>query len=119
MKYLLDTRVLIAGFENDTRRLGRIVDIFADSDSECYVSLVSYWEIILKGSIGKIKLYQSLCSEITDSGFTWLHITPEHIDGILDLPHYHRDPFDRLLIAQAEVSKMTLLTFDGQIKQYL
>ena len=64
------------------------------------------------------QIYPALYNKITGSGFTWPQITPEHVDGILNLPHYHRDPFDRLLIAQAKVSKMKFLTFDEQIKQY-
>ncbi len=119
MRYLVDTHVLIFTITNDIKSLGsKLYNIMTQPDAEYYVSIVSYWEIAIKESLGKLNIHNNLSNKITNSGFKWLHVTPKHIDMILKLPHHHRDPFDRLLIAQSKVTSMPLLTLDRKIMKY-
>jgi len=87
-----------------------------------YVSAVSLWEVALKSALGKLKLpapYAHIFpSQLEQNGFGVVPITSGHCARLLELPFHHRDPFDRLLLAQAEVEAMTLVTDDGQLGQY-
>jgi PIN domain nuclease of toxin-antitoxin system len=98
--------------------------LLADPANEILVSPASYWEIAIKVSLGKWAL-QRPYSDMLDAlwnvyGFRILHITPEHTTRLLTLPHpaNHRDPFDRLLIAQALVEGVPLVSADAKLDQY-
>ena len=87
-----------------------------------YLSLVSPWEIQIKQQLGKLRLHSKLSdmveTQIEQNGLTILPVKLEHIYTLGDLPYYHKDPFDRLLIAQAKTESLTLVTVDDQIGQY-
>ncbi|MEO2092049.1 MAG: type II toxin-antitoxin system VapC family toxin [Gemmataceae bacterium] len=98
--------------------------VIADPANEVLVSPASYWEIAIKVSLGKWRLQQPF-ADLIDSlwtvyGFRVLHITPDHAERLLTLPHpqNHRDPFDRLLIAQALAEGMPLVSVDDKLDQY-
>ena len=121
MKLLLDTHAflwLMKG-ENVSQKAQ---DAFLDIDNDLYFSAASYWEICIKHSLGKLDLGENwnkiFDREMLLNGIKWLPIEKEHSQGIIDLPVIHRDPFDRLLIAQARAENMTMLTADSQIQQY-
>lgn len=118
MKYLLDTCVLLWALEKNTKKLGNFVEKICDQKSVVFVSMASYWEIAIKRSLGRLKIEGDLRELITASGFEWLNIETRHIDYLLELPLLHHDPFDRLLIAQARVDQLELLTRDEQILRY-
>ena len=95
---------------------------FLDTSNRLYFSAASYWEICIKLSLGKLTLApdwrQQFEQEMKINQIQWQPITPEHCWQLTQLPFLHRDPFDRLLIAQAQVEGMTVLTGDSQIHHY-
>ncbi|MBP9726255.1 MAG: type II toxin-antitoxin system VapC family toxin [Gammaproteobacteria bacterium] len=121
MRFLLDTHVLL-WVANSPERLSRAVcDLLQESDNEIYFSIVSLWEIAIKKSLAREDfqvdariLHRALC----DEGYKELGITSEHVVSIDSLPLLHKDPFDRLLISQATVEGITLLTKDELIAAY-
>ena len=85
-----------------------------------YVSSVTVLEMVIKHSIGKLDLpSRQPAKDIEDQGFSWLNVTPYQAEGVINLPFHHKDPFDRLLIAQAIHESMTVLTYDTIFQQYL
>jgi PIN domain nuclease of toxin-antitoxin system len=121
MKLLLDTHAFL-WFMKGENLSQKAQDSFLDIDNDLYLSAASYWEICIKHSLGKLDLDKNwnevFDREILLNGIKWLPIEKEHSQGIIELPMIHRDPFDRLLIAQACAEDMTLLTADSNIKQY-
>jgi PIN domain nuclease of toxin-antitoxin system len=84
------------------------------------VSSVSVWEMTIKNGLGKMPLPTLKIAEAIESmGFQWLPITPYHAQSVLELGDYHKDPFDRLLIAQAKYESMTVVTYDAIFQNYL
>lgn len=94
----------------------------ADVNNECYLSLASCWELSIKSSLGKLRLaslVESFVSEhLTANGFTLLNIELRHTAKVEKLPFHHRDPFDRLLIAQAISEKLTIVSADKVFRDY-
>jgi PIN domain nuclease of toxin-antitoxin system len=118
MRYLVDSCVLICVIDNNIPKLGELYNLLRNPKAECYVSVASYWEIIIKKNLGKLEIPSSFAEEIMDFGFKWLPLEPAHIDTLELLPDIHKDPFDRILIAQARYSFLKLLTLDKKIQQY-
>ena len=83
-----------------------------------YVSAVTAWEIAIKSALGKIVVRGSVADAITDYGFVALPVTVDHADAVRALPPHHRDPFDRLLIVQAQLEGLTLVTRDAAFADY-
>ena len=121
MNLLVDTHALI-WFITDNNKLPINTKKFIESnDNDCYVSIATFWEIGIKNSIGRLDLnsdLQKIFRIIEESGFDILPITTNHILQNADLELYHQDPFDRIIIAQAMVEKMTIITKDIQFKNY-
>lgn len=121
MRYLLDTHALIWFLTDDPQLPSKVKASIESRQSSCWVSIASYWEIGIKYSLGKIKLgtqLETVFRLIGESGFAGLPITPGHILQQTQLPFHHRDPFDRLIIAQAIDEQLTILTRDAQFKNY-
>lgn len=118
-KYLLDTHIIIWILENDEKELNNFMKVLTDSRNSFFVSIASYWEMIIKSSIGKLKIPHDMISKVRESGIGWLNIELEHLNHIQNLPQIHTDPFDRLIVAQAEIEKMKILTTDHKVLQYL
>ena len=86
---------------------------------EVYVSAASLWEIAIKAGTGKLRAdVDRLIATVDSSGFLVLYVTAEHAAFVAELPPHHRDPFDRLLIAQAMTEPLVLLTADESLVQY-
>ena len=121
MNLLVDTHALI-WFITDNNKLPINTKKFIESkDNDCYVSIATFWEIGIKNSIGRLDLnsdLQKIFQIIEESGFDILPITTSHLLQNADLELYHQDPFDRIIIAQAIVEKMTIITKDTQFKNY-
>ncbi len=94
----------------------------ADGNNECYLSVASCWEMAIKSSLGKLKLAKSVerfvSEQITANGFSLLNIELRHAAKVEKLPFHHRDPFGRLLIAQAMTEKLTIISADGNFSHY-
>jgi PIN domain nuclease of toxin-antitoxin system len=93
-----------------------------DSENDLFFSAASYWEICIKLRLKKLQLSpdwpQVFDEEMKANRIVWLTVAREHCRRLLDLPHIHADPFDRLLIAQAQVENMALVTADSSIRSY-
>jgi PIN domain nuclease of toxin-antitoxin system len=122
MKYLLDTSVLIHSLISRPKLNQRAIALLADNSSDLYLSAISSWEIIIKVSIGRLVLPDRPAEFVTHAmrvmSLRPLDITHVHALEVDELPEHHRDPFDRLLIAQALSEKMTLLTTDRVLQKY-
>lgn len=116
---LLDTHALIWFVQDDPRLpdiTGKLIE-----DSEVLVSEASLWEIAIKVSLGKLKLKDTLSgflNTLNQFSFTRLTISDAVLQRLADLPWHHRDPFDRLLIAQAQVLNIPIVTKDGKFETY-
>ena len=122
MKLLLDTQAwlwMLADPDGLARRARRMIE---RSDSELYFSAASAWEIAIKWELGKLKLpadpAEYVPSRMAQSGVIPLPIKHAHALQVARLPKHHRDPFDRLLVAQALLEEMVLLTADPQFDAY-
>ncbi len=94
----------------------------SDTGNECFLSSASCWEMAIKSSLGKLRLSKSVerfvSDLITENGFRLLPIDLRHAAKVETLPFHHRDPFDRLLIAQAITEKLTLVSADSMLSGY-
>ncbi len=121
MKLLLDTHAFIWFVENDLNLPHKLKIEIENPSNEIYVSLVSLWEIAVKVSLNKLSMsidIPSLISKIEACGFLILPIFSEHIVLVSSLPFHHRDPFDRMLIAQTLCEKITIVSKDGFFSEY-
>jgi PIN domain nuclease of toxin-antitoxin system len=121
MKILLDTHAFV-WMDNEPQKLSRRAqELCQDPDNILLLSVTSIWEIQIKNQLGKLKLKMSLSELIRqqqENGVEILPIEPAHIFALDSLPDHHKDPFDRLLIAQAIVEESVLLSADPLIAQY-
>jgi PIN domain nuclease of toxin-antitoxin system len=117
---LIDTHVLI-WLLSDSSLLSENARKELESGNKIYVSIASLWEIAIKKTIGKLKLSYSIkdiVSKCEKYRIDILQIKPEHLDYIETLPDIHNDPFDRLIISQALIENMSLITRDNTIPKY-
>lgn len=117
-RLLLDTHVLIWWLTDDPKLGPRARAMIADERNEVYVSAVSAWEISIKRALGKLDAPEDLGSILEDEGFEVLPITFFHGEQAGRLPLHHRDPFDRMLIVQAQAEGLELVTSDGAFVAY-
>ncbi|MBW4677428.1 MAG: type II toxin-antitoxin system VapC family toxin [Desmonostoc geniculatum HA4340-LM1] len=118
MEFLLDTCTLIWSLEDNFCLLPEVSKQILDSSNKVVVSAVSVWEIEIKRKKGQIKTPDNLIQAIIDTDFSFLSITEHHAVKAASLPDHHKDPFDRLLIAQAILEKMIIITSDTQFINY-
>jgi PIN domain nuclease of toxin-antitoxin system len=118
LRLLVDSHALLWHLLDDPRLTpGPTARIEAD-DAEVLVSVASFWEIAIKAALGKLEAPEDLPRRVEEFGFEPLAIAAEHAWAVRQLPHHHRDPFDRLLIAQAQVEGLTILTMDPAFDAY-
>lgn len=118
MRILLDTHIYLWWLQ-DSPRLSKVGKAKIISASEVYVSSASIWEATIKAGIGKLEVdVNALVTEIVNSGFQELAVTPRHAARIIQLPDIHRDPFDRMLVAQALCEPLRFLTADDILAGY-
>jgi PIN domain nuclease of toxin-antitoxin system len=121
MRILLDTHVLIWHVEDNEHLSYEYSNEIDDPANQVFVSIASLWEIAIKLSIGKLKLslgFSDLTARLDASTIIDLPIETRHLDLVATLPFYHRDPFDRLLIAQALADELTVVSVDGKFAEY-
>jgi PIN domain nuclease of toxin-antitoxin system len=118
MRLLLDTHSLL-WWLTDSPKLSRTAKrAIAKTSNEVFVSVASLWEARIKQGLGKLRLPADFREEIALQGFVELSVVGTHTDILSTLPLHHRDPFDRLLVAQALEGSMTIVTKDEQISRY-
>ncbi|MEH2160286.1 MAG: type II toxin-antitoxin system VapC family toxin [Nostoc sp.] len=122
MKLLLDTQCWLWWFAQPERLNEQAIAHIADENNELWLSVASIWEIGIKVAIGKLPLPDPLDSYISSRmaqlGMRSLEITASHALQAAALPLHHRDPFDRMLIAQAQIQEMTLVSADSMFNKY-
>jgi len=117
MNLLLDTHAFLWAVDNHPRLSPQARAAIIDGGNIVFVSVATAWEIAIKKSIGKLAIPSGdYLEELRLHRFTPLDITTEHALAVETLPPHHKDPFDRMLIAQAQVEQLTLVTRDPKIK---
>lgn len=116
MRLLLDTHVLLWALVNDPRLTKEQAN--AISQGELYLSAASVWEIGIKRAIGKLAVPEEVFAIAVDSGCRPLPITWRHAEAAAALPQHHSDPFDRMLIAQAQCEGLALASSDRRMADY-
>jgi PIN domain nuclease of toxin-antitoxin system len=117
VRLLLDTHVVIWWLADDPTLSDTLKSVL-DSEPDVYLSPVTVWEIAIKQVAGKIKEPADLAERLRNSGFKELSVTSEHAVAAGQLPMIHRDPFDRMLVAQARCADLMLVTRDADIRKY-
>jgi PIN domain nuclease of toxin-antitoxin system len=119
VSHLLDTHPFVWFLVDPKRIPGRLMAILTDPSRVVYVSAVAVWEATIKAGLGKLSLpLDELEATIAAVGFAVLPVTVAHALEVRHLPPLHRDPFDRLLVAQARHERLTLVTRDAAIRRY-
>ncbi len=121
MKLLFDTHILLWAADRPDRLSEDARDLIADPGNALFFSAASLWEIAIKSGLGREDFVvdaRLLRRGLLDNGYDELPVTGEHAVAVDGLPAIHRDPFDRLLVAQAMVEGITLLTADELVAQY-
>ncbi|MDX2079006.1 MAG: type II toxin-antitoxin system VapC family toxin [bacterium] len=122
MRYLLDTHTFLWFINDDVALSQHAKRLIEHPDHDIYLSVVSIWEMGIKISLGKLALPSPfedfIALQIVDNNLILLDIKIEHVTGILRLPFHHRDPFDRLLLAQAQYEKLTIIGNDNIFPNY-
>ena len=123
MRLLLDTHAFLWFILNDPLLSAKAAGLIADPNNEIEISPASYWEIAIKISIGKYSLGEPIADfferEIAVNQFRILRIEPRHVAPVATMPFHHRDPFDRLIIAQAMVEQIPVVGADAAFDDYL
>lgn len=115
MRLLLDTHTFLWWDQGDLQ--AGVVKRIQEAE-EVFVSAATAWEIAIKSALGKLKTTGTVARAIADYGFEDLPILVSHADVVRSLPHHHRDPFDRMLVAQAKVESLTLVSRDAALRAY-
>ena len=122
MRALSDTHTFLWWITDDKRLSARVREIMGNVENHLFLSAASGWEMAIKARLGKLSLPDNLetfiSKQLSDNEIHSLPIQMAHALYVYDLPDYHRDPFDKLLIAQARMESMPILTSDQQIVRY-
>ncbi len=122
MNVLLDTHAFLWWITDNDELSPRAREVITDGRNELFLSAASGWEISIKTRLGRIDFPKApdkfLIHHLSVNGITPLSISIQHALQVLNLPDIHRDPFDRIIVAQAILEKMTILTRDAYIKRY-
>jgi len=117
-RLLVDTHALLWWLADDPQLSSAARDAIADPANEPLVSAASVWEIAIKCSLGKLRAPDELPQRISEEGFAWLPISAQHAWQVRDLPTHHADPFDRLLVVQALIERLPIITTDAHFGEY-
>ena len=116
MSLLLDTHVLI--WWDEGRRIAAGARRAIEEADAVYVSAASAWEVAIKTALGRLRPTRTVEQAVSESGFLELPVTFRHAEQVAALPPHHRDPFDRMLVAQAAIEELTLVTRDPVFARY-
>lgn len=118
MNLLLDTHAVLWWLDDDPTLSDAARAEISDPENTVYLSAVAVWEMRIKQGIGKLDLPDDFDEVLDGQAFSKLPVTVDHAHTIAGLPAIHRDPFDRMLVAQAVVEGMTIVTWDRRIAEY-
>lgn len=122
MRYLIDTHIFIWFIQNSPDLKQAIRDLIEDANNEVLISIGSVWEVSIKNSLGKLHLtkgFSAMSGYLNDNSIDILPITFAHTVENNKLPFHHRDPFDRIIVAQAIVENMDFISADAVFDDYL
>ncbi|HJU12436.1 MAG TPA: type II toxin-antitoxin system VapC family toxin [Candidatus Binataceae bacterium] len=117
MRLLLDTHIFLWWWSGDRKLSGATRRLIGRAE-EVFVSAASAWEIVIKAALGKLRFEGEIGEAVEACQFTELPIATRHAEALRKLARYHSDPFDRMLIAQAKVEFLTIVTLDQAFKMY-
>jgi PIN domain nuclease of toxin-antitoxin system len=122
VRALLDTHAFLWWIAGDERLSGSASQAIADGKNEIFVSAASIWEIAIKARLGRLSVPgdpgQFIGGQIVENAFRGLPIVAEHALRVWQLPDHHQDPFDRMLVAQAQVEGLSLVSGDAMVARY-
>lgn len=123
MRYLLDTRTILWFLDNKEKISKSSLDLIEDQNNQCFISVVSLFEIVIKKNIGKLTLKYSIQDYLTalkEYGFIVLELNYRFLDNYstLNVHSKHKDPFDRMLISVAQIDNLTLISIDQKFQLY-
>ena len=122
MRLLLDTHAFLWAIAEEERLSPRVRDLLEDLDNDVLVSLASIWEIAIKAGLGHLDVPDDLegfiAKQLSRTGFSLLPIEFRHVVSVRGLPTHHRDPFDRLLIAQSQIERIPVVSVDARFNVY-
>lgn len=122
MRLLLDTHVFLWWIADAPELSTKARKAIANGGNECFVSLASCWEMAIKASLGKLQLSQSIerfvPEQLAANGFRLLGLDFSHVSRTETLPYHHRDPFDRLLVAQALTDNLAVVSVEAVMSRY-
>ena len=121
MDLLLDTHAFIWFINGDAALPQKVVDAIKNVENKCFISIASLWEIAIKSSMKKLELksdFDKIADFLIDNDIEILPISFEHLQRVLTLEFHHRDPFDRIIISQGLVERLTILSKDEHFPSY-
>lgn len=121
MDLLLDTHAFLWYVTGDKQLPDKIIQTISDTSNRCYISIASIWEIAIKLSLDKLVIdggFETIEDFLDNNDFEILPIDLDDTKELLKLDFHHRDPFDRMIIAQAKTSGLVIITKDGFFKEY-
>jgi PIN domain nuclease of toxin-antitoxin system len=118
VKYLLDTHIMIWWLIEPKKIAPKARHIMEDKKQEVFISSVSFWEIAIKQSLGRLTIPADPIEILTKEGFQLLALTAHEALSVVDLPMIHGDPFDRMLVMQSKLNDLVLITSDKKIMEY-
>ena len=122
MRLLLDTHALIWFIEGNPRLSARAKEAIETIGHECWLSVASLWEMSIKAARGNLEVTRPIPrlirEHIEGNEMGVLQVSGEHLETLIGLPYHHKDPFDRLMIAQATTESLTLVSCDDRFKEY-
>jgi len=119
VRLVLDTHVALWVLAADDRLSPRAAELLGDPAQEVLLSAVVLWEVAIKRSLGKLAAPDGFAARLLEAGAVGLSVTLEHAREVEALPWHHRDPFDRMLVAQARVEGASVVSGDGQLRSYV
>lgn len=118
MNLILDTHIILWWLDNNAKLPEKYLKAISDSNNICFISSAVIWEISIKSALGKLEIPGNFTDILQAEGFSELPVSWNHAAMVRKLPFHHKDPFDRLIIAQTIIEDLTLLTVDKIISEY-
>lgn len=122
MRLLIDTHAFLWFIQGNDSLSNVAKSLIEDSTNQKFISIASLWEIAIKVSIGKLEIAMPMidlvAEQVFGNAFEILQILPEHLDELANLPFHHKDPFDRVIIAQSLAEDMSIISVDKAFRDY-
>lgn len=117
-RILIDSHILIWALTEPNKLESKHRELLEDISNTVFVSVATLWELYIKASLNKVSLPDNLYDELHKRIIFILPIEETHLDTLLNLPYHHRDPFDRMIIAQSIIEEIPLISYDTEFQNY-